>query len=68
MAQEVTYPDVTVQLTGQDGNAFVLIGIVRTAIRKAHGQEAADTFAHEAMSCKSYAELLGYLQDTVHVQ
>jgi hypothetical protein len=29
------YPDVFVQLTGQDGNAYAIIGAVRRALRRA---------------------------------
>lgn len=29
------YPNVTVQLTGNDGNAFAILGAVKTALRKA---------------------------------
>lgn len=31
---EPKYPDVSVQLTGRDGNAFVILGTVREAMRK----------------------------------
>lgn len=29
------YPDVTVQLTGEDGNAFAILGRMQRALRKA---------------------------------
>ena len=32
---EVKYPHVEVQLTGEDGNAFAIMGAVRKALRKA---------------------------------
>ena len=32
---EIKYPNVTVQLTGHDGNAFFVIGRVRQALREA---------------------------------
>lgn len=32
---EVKHPEVSVQLTGQDGNAFAILGRVRTALRQA---------------------------------
>lgn len=54
----VQYPDVTVRLVGEDGNAFAIIGRVRSAIRDAHGSEAAKEFSEQAMSCGSYDELL----------
>ena len=48
---DVKYPDVTVQLTGEDGNAFFIIGRIRQALRR-HGvpQEEIEEFCEEAMS------------------
>jgi hypothetical protein len=45
------YPDVQVQLSGEDGNAFFIIGRVRAALRRA-GVESkeCDEFSNEAMS------------------
>ena len=31
----IKYPDITVQLTGADGNAFAIMGAVRYALKKA---------------------------------
>jgi len=47
---EVKYPDIEVQ-TGQDGNAFGIIGSVAKALRRA-GVDAAeiDEFTDQAMS------------------
>ena len=46
----VKFPDVSVRLTGGDGNAMAVIGKVATALRRAgHGAEVA-TFMDEAMS------------------
>lgn len=45
------HPDISVRLTGQDGNAMVLIGAVRKALR--HGGVPASEvteFVNEAMS------------------
>lgn len=47
----VRYPSITVELIGQDGNAFFIIGRVRQALRRAGvSMEEVDTFAEEAMS------------------
>jgi len=48
---ETKYPDITVRLTGSDGNAFMVIGKVRNALRS-HGvtQEEIEQFSHEATS------------------
>ena len=64
----VKYPDVTVQLTGQDGNAFSIMGRVSQAIRKAHGQEAGKQFSTEAMMSSSYDALLQLVMETVNVE
>ena len=32
---EVKYPEIEVELVGQDGNAFVILGAVRRAMRNA---------------------------------
>ena len=48
---KVKYPEITVQLTGTDGNAFSIIGTVQRALRRA-GVDAAEVsaFVAEAMS------------------
>lgn len=46
----VMYPNITVQLVGEDGNAFNLIGKVRNALRKgllADGSYTAGEIANE---------------------
>ena len=44
------YPDVHVQLTGTDGNAFALMGKVTKALKRAgHGEHVA-AFRMEAMT------------------
>lgn len=48
---EPLYPDVTVKLTGYDGNAFFIIGRVRSALKRAGvPEERCEEFAKEAMS------------------
>ena len=45
------YPDVTVQLSGEDGNAFFIVGRVRNALRRAGVEKKElDAFSEEAMS------------------
>lgn len=63
----VTYPDVTVQLSGQDSNAFMIIGLVSRAIRKEVSSEAASKFSHDAMDSPSYDDLLRLAMATVNV-
>jgi hypothetical protein len=48
---EVKYPNITVKLTGRDGNAFSIIGRVGIALRAAGVSEAErEEFRKEAMS------------------
>ncbi len=52
------YPDITVQLTGKDVNAFNILGICLSAMRQAGlSQEERDAFQAEATS-DSYDHLL----------
>ena len=45
------HPEITVQLTGTDGNAFAVIGTVTRALRRAGvSKEERDQFSKEAMS------------------
>jgi hypothetical protein len=47
---DVKYPEVEVQLSGEDGNAFFIIGRVRAALRRAGiSKDEIDTFSQEAM-------------------
>jgi len=63
----VQYPDVTVQLTGKDGNAFAIIGRIQSALAAYVSKDAADAWALAAMMCGSYDELLNLARSTVHV-
>lgn len=44
------YPDVQVQLTGRNGNAFAVLGTVMRALTDAGYADAADDFREEATS------------------
>jgi hypothetical protein len=55
---EVRYPDVEVQLTGEDGNAFAVLGVVRKALVDAGHQDEVEAFFAEATS-GDYQHLLG---------
>jgi hypothetical protein len=50
MKQDVPLTDAVVKLTGQDGNAFNLLGLVRKAILKSNQPDLADAFMREATS------------------
>lgn len=63
-----TYPNVTVTLTGSDGNAFAILGKVRRALRNA-GISSAEIQAYvdEAWS-EDYDHLLQVTMETVNVE
>lgn len=63
----VKHGHVTVELIGQDGNAFNLIGLTARALRREVSPDAADAFTSEAMESESYEDLLAFIQATVHV-
>lgn len=45
------YPNIKVKLVGTDGNAFAILGAVKSAMRKGKvPQEEVDMFMDEAMS------------------
>lgn len=67
MLQAPQYPDVEVQLTGEDGNAFAIIGRVSQALKRAGHSNAGNEFANSAMECESYDELLQLAINTVTV-
>lgn len=45
---EVPYTDAVVQLTGQNGNAILILGLVRRGILHSNHPELADQFMNEA--------------------
>jgi hypothetical protein len=65
---EVKYPNITVQLTGEDGNAFYVLGKVLKALRKAKvSDEEINAFSKEAMS-GDYDHLLQTCMEWVNVE
>lgn len=66
---DCTRPDVTVHLsTGQDGNIFMIIGAVRTAMRRANLLSTEmDAFSEAVMDTASYDEALQTVMKWVHV-
>ena len=51
------YPDVKVNLVGEDGNAFSILGRVSTALRRAGHDDVVKTYIEEATS-GDYTHLL----------
>lgn len=67
-ASECKYPDVQVELSGQDGNVFVIIGRVGRALKKAGiPREEIDEFYATVNKAKSYEEALNIVMATVDV-
>lgn len=50
MASGPKYPDITVNLTGGDGNVFAIIGAVKEALERSGHREDAKWFVIEATS------------------
>lgn len=67
MSSNVKYPNVTVKLIGEDGNAFAIIGAISRALRREVSADAAQQYQKEATSCTSYDELLQHAMSTVEV-
>lgn len=64
----VKYPNVKVQLTGEDGNIFNLIGIVRRHLRDNRvSAEVIKQFVDEVTASGSYDEALAVIMSWVDV-
>lgn len=63
----IKYPDVEVQLSGLDGNAYAIMGRVADGIRRKHGALEANAYVREARSQESYDALLQHAMSTVVV-
>ena len=64
---EVKYPHITVELIGRDGNAFVILGRVKSALRKAGvPKNEIEAFMTEATS-GDYNHLLSTCMNYVDV-
>lgn len=58
MSCRIKYPDVSVALSGEDGNAFVIIGRVRRALRRAGVDDDEITAFSEEASSGNYDNVL----------
>jgi hypothetical protein len=62
------YPDIRVQLTGKDGNAYNLLGLVNRALRQAGiSQAERDAFRQEATT-GDYDHLLQTVMRWIQVE
>lgn len=65
---DIKHPEVTVELSGQDGNAFAIMGAVAQAMRRAGiDKSAIDAYREESMS-GDYDNLLRVAMQTVNVE
>jgi hypothetical protein len=58
----------TVQLIGQDGNVFAIIGSVSKALKRDGQPERAKEFTEKALKSKSYDDVLSLVLDYVEVE
>ena len=66
MTSETTAKKPHVQLTGQDGNIFFVIGRVRRAMRKAGvSVEEIERFSKDVMAAQSYHAAIGVVMKYV---
>lgn len=62
------YPDITVELIGQDSNAFNILGICRRAMKRAHlPVSEIEAFTQEATS-SNYDHLLATVCEYFNVE
>lgn len=65
----VKYPNVTVHLTGTDGNVFALIGAVKSELlRSGVSADEVRNFTNEAMVQCSYDHVIQLIMRTVEVE
>lgn len=67
MTSPLTFKDVQVQLSGQDGNVFSILGRCSNAIKAKHGAEAAREWQSAAMGSGDYNDVLNFCMDTLDV-
>lgn len=62
------YPDITVPMTGEDGNAFAIMGRVTRTLRHAGvPAETIDEFRAAVFACESYDAVLQLVMRWVNV-
>jgi len=65
---EIKYPEIAVQLTGNDGNAFAVLGAVRKAMRRSGvPKDEIDRFTNDA-TAGDYNTLLATCMRWVNVR
>jgi hypothetical protein len=61
------YPEIEVELVGQDGNAFAILGKVQKALRRAHVSEEEIKEYYDEATAGDYNHLLRTTMDWVEV-
>jgi len=61
-------PKPPCKLVGEDGNVFIVIGLVRRALLKAGQEAAAKEFVQRAFKARSYDEVLTLCMEFVDVR
>lgn len=60
--------DIEVQLTGEDGNIFNLVGIATKALKRGGYRELADELSKRLWEMESYDEALRLIMEYVEVR
>ena len=68
MSRDVQYPNITVQLTGQDGNAYAVLGAVSAALKKAGVNQVERAKFMEEATAGDYNHLLTVCMQWVDVR
>jgi hypothetical protein len=66
--REIKYPDVTVELSGQDGNAFMILGLVQKALRKVGATDEEIRAFHAEATSGDYNKVLQTCMAWVNVE
>ncbi len=62
------YPDITVDLSGVDGNVYAIIGAVYNAIKEGGLHKEAQQFKRQCFKAGSYDEILQLAVSTVNAE
>ena len=62
------YPNITISLTGREGNAFYILGKVRTALIQAGASEEEREAFHKQATSGDYDHLLSTVTEWVNVE
>jgi len=68
MSNTPKHPDVTVKLTGEDGNAFSIISRVSNGLRRAGYRDSAEEVKRKLFECQDYDSVLQMTMEYVEVE